>query len=403
MSKVYIVEAKRTAIGSLTGSLKDIHPADLGGYLIKEILESKGIEGKNVEEVIIGNVLTAGLGQGIGRQVAIKGGLPKEVVGSTVGMVCGSGMKSVMNGYISIKSGFNSLIFAGGIENMSMAPFLLPGKSRSGHKMGSIEAKDHFVVDGLVDAFDNIHMGVTAENIAEKYAISREVQDEFALNSQKKAIKAQKEGRFDDEIIPYTYSTRRGDIVFDKDEYINYSTNEEKLGKLRTVFKRDGGSVTAGNASGINDGASMILLASEDFVEENNLNPIAEIVGIGQGGVDPKIMGMGPVPAIRKALKMSNLKLEDMELIELNEAFAAQSLGVVEELVAEHKVDKKALMEITNVNGGAIALGHPIGVSGNRIIVTLLHEMKKRDNKLGLASLCIGGGMGVAVVVKRID
>jgi len=402
MSKVYVVEAKRTAIGSLSGEIKDIHPADLGGHLIKTIIENKNIDMNQIDEVIVGNVLPAGLGQGLGRQVVLKGGLPESVPGYTVGMVCGSGMKAVMNAYTGIKSGVQNLVFAGGVESMSMAPFLLPAKNRTGHKMGDMGLKDHFINDALTDAFEGIHMGVTAENIAEKYSISREDQDNFALTSQQRASKAQKSGRFSDEIIPYTYSTRKGEVVFDKDEFINHGTNLDKLGKLRTVFKREGGSVTAGNASGINDGASMMLLASEEAVKANNLTPIAEVVGIGQGGVDPKVMGLGPTPAIRSALKSAGLKLSDIELVELNEAFSAQSLGVIKELVSEHGVDRNWLMENTNVNGGAISLGHPVGVSGNRVIVTLLHEMEKRGNKLGLASLCIGGGMGTAVVIKRI-
>lgn len=402
MGKVYIVEAKRTAIGSLTGTVKDVHPADLGGHLIKHIVESKNVNPASIDEVIVGNVLPAGLGQGIGRQVAIKGGLPETVPGYSVGMVCGSGMKSVMTAYANIKAGIDNLVFAGGVESMSKAPFLVPGGARSGHKMGDMGVKDHFVTDALTDAYSNIHMGVTAENIVAKYGISREEQDLFAFKSQEKAIKAQEAGKFEEEIVPYVISTRKGDIIFDKDEYINHGTTVEKLSKLQAVFKREAGSVTAGNASGINDGASMILLASEEAVKEYGFKPLAEVVSIGQGGVDPNVMGLGPVPAIRKALKNVNLKLSDMNILELNEAFAAQSLGVIHELTEEHGVEKDWLISRTNINGGAIALGHPVGTSGNRIIVTLLHEMKRENHEYGLASLCIGGGMGTAVILKNI-
>ena len=290
---------------------------------------------------------------------------------------------------------------AGGVENMSAAPYLVNGKNRTGTKMGNQTVVDAMIYDALTDAMNNVHMGVTAENIAKKYDITREAQDEFALASQEKALMAIAEGKFKDEIVPIEIKTRKGVTVFDTDEHPR-QTSLEKLAKLRPAFIKDG-TVTAGNASGINDGASMIIVASEEAVKKYNLKPIAEIIGCGQGGVDPLVMGLGPTPAILNALKDADLTLQDMNLIELNEAFASQSLGVVHELIEKTGIDRKALMEITNVNGGAIALGHPVGASGNRILVSLLHEMIKRKAKYGLASLCIGGGMGVAVIVKNVE
>jgi acetyl-CoA C-acetyltransferase len=401
MSKVYIVAARRTPIGSFLGTITNMGPADLGALLVKDIVERTKIDPNKVDEVVVGNVLPAGQGQGVGRQVAIKGGLPITVPGYSVNMVCGSGMKAVMNAFGNIKSGIHNLVLAGGVESMSQAPYLIPAKSRQGYKMGDMTAKDHMVYDALTDVYNGYHMGVTAENISEKYNLTREMQDEFSYESQQKAIKAVDSGRFDDEIVPVEVKTRKETIVFNKDEYPNRKSTKEKLAKLRTVFKKDG-TVTAGNASGINDGASMILLASEEAVNEYNLEPLAEIVGIGQGGVDPSVMGLGPTPAIKKALKHANKTLNEMELIELNEAFASQSLGVIHELSEAFGVSEDWIKERCNVNGGAIALGHPVGVSGNRIIVTLLHEMKKRNHEYGLASLCIGGGMGTAVIVKAV-
>lgn len=401
MSKVYVVAAKRTAIGTFLGTLKDVHPADFGALVVKNILEETKIDPAKIDEVIVGNILPAGLGQGVGRQVALKAGLPITVPGHTINNVCGSGMKAVMNAYANIKAGIHHLVIAGGAENMSMAPYILPAQTRSGHKMGDMKALDHMIHDALTDAYTGIHMGVTAENIAKKYDITRETQDEFAYQSQVKAIKAIDNGRFKDEIVPVEVITRKETIVFDTDEHPNRTTNPEKLAKLKPAFVKDG-TVTAGNASGINDGASFLLLASETAVQTYNLTPLAEIVGIGQDGVDPNVMGLGPTPAIRNALNHANLALTDIDLLELNEAFAAQSLGVIHELCEEHKVTKEWIMERTNVNGGAIALGHPVGASGNRIIVTLIHEMKKQNKTYGLASLCIGGGMGTAVVLKLV-
>ena len=401
MSKVYITAAKRTAIGSFLGALSPLSASDLGAAVAKNILEETKIDPAKLDEVIMGNVLSAGQYQGVGRQTSVKAGIPYEVPGYAVNIICGSGLKSVILTYANIKAGVADLVLAGGTESMSGAGFVLPGQIRAGHKMADLTMKDHMICDALTDAFHKIHMGITAENVAEKYGITREEQDQFALSSQQKAIAAVDSGRFKDEIVPVTIKNKKGDIVVDTDEYPNRKTNLEKLAGLKPAFKKDG-SVTAGNASGLNDGASIVLMASEEAVKEHNLTPLVEVVGVGTGGVDPLIMGMGPVPAIRKALKHANLSLKDIDLIELNEAFAAQSLGVIKELCSEHGLTKEWFDERTNVNGGAIALGHPVGESGNRILVTLIHEMKKRGSEYGLASLCIGGGMGTTVIVKNI-
>ncbi|AYZ74261.1 acetyl-CoA C-acetyltransferase [Fusobacterium necrophorum] len=401
MSKVYIAAAKRTAIGSFLGALSPLSASDLGAAVAKNILEETKIDPAKLDEVIMGNVLSAGQYQGVGRQTSVKAGIPYEVPGYAVNIICGSGLKSVILTYANIKAGVADLVLAGGTESMSGAGFVLPGQIRAGHKMADLTMKDHMICDALTDAFHKIHMGITAENVAEKYGITREEQDQFALSSQQKAIAAVDSGRFKDEIVPVTIKNKKGDIVVDTDEYPNRKTNLEKLAGLKPAFKKDG-SVTAGNASGLNDGASIVLMASEEAVKEHNLTPLVEVVGVGTGGVDPLIMGMGPVPAIRKALKHANLSLKDIDLIELNEAFAAQSLGVIKELCSEHGLTKEWFDERTNVNGGAIALGHPVGASGNRILVTLIHEMKKRGSEYGLASLCIGGGMGTTVIVKNI-
>lgn len=312
MSKIYIIDAKRTAIGSFLGSLKNVSPSDLRTIVVKELLKDNNLSGHELDEVIIGNILSAGQGQGIGRQVAIKGGVPFEVPAYSLNMLCGSGMKSVMVGYSNIKSGLSDLVICGGTEVMSQAPFVSPKEVREGFKMGELKFQDSMLVDALTDAFDKIHMGVTAENIAEKYSITREEQDKFAIKSQEKAIKAIDEKKFEKEIVPVEIIDRKQTIIFDTDEYPNRKTSLEKLDTLKTVFKKDG-TVTAENASGINDGASAILLASEEAVKKYDLKPLVEIVGIGQGGVDPKIMGMGPVPAIKEALKMAKLDLKDMD------------------------------------------------------------------------------------------
>lgn len=399
MSKIYIVAAKRTAIGKFLGGLSSVSAADLGATVIKNIIAETKIDPTVIDEVIVGNILSGGQGQGVARQAAIKGGIPKEVPAYGINMICGSGMKTVIMAYNNIKSGEANLILAGGTESMSGAGFVAPGQIRNGHKMGNITMLDHMVHDALTDAFSGTHMGITAENVAEKYGISREEQDKFSYASQQKAIAAIDGGKFKDEIVPVEIVTRKETIVMDTDEFPNRSTNLEKLATLKPAFKKDG-TVTAGNASGINDGASFVLVASEEAVKKYNLTPMAEIVATGQGGVDPSIMGVGPVPAIAQALQKANMKLSDMEVIELNEAFAAQSLGVIKQLCEDHKVTPEWISERTNLNGGAIALGHPVGSSGNRITVSLIHELKHSGKKYGLASLCIGGGMGTALVLK---
>ncbi len=401
MSKVFLVTAKRTPIGSFLGSLKGIQPGDLGAIVIKNVIEETGINPADLDEVVMGNVLHAGHKQGIGRQAAVKGGVPVEVPAYSINMICGSGLKSVNLAYSQIKAGEANLILAGGVESMSNAGFVLPASVRSGFKMGDLKLKDHMVTDGLTDAFNDYHMGITAENIAAKYGITREEQDAFGYASQVKAIAAVDAGRFDDEIVPVEVKVKKDTVLFARDEYPNRKTTPEILAKLKPAFIKDG-TVTAGNASGLNDSASVALLASEEAVAKYNLKPMAEIVAVGQGGVDPSIMGMGPVPAIKNVLDKAGLKLTDIDLFELNEAFAAQSLGVIAQLCEDHGVTKEWILERANVNGGAIALGHPIGASGNRILTTLAHEMKKREVTYGLATLCIGGGMGASIIIKRI-
>jgi acetyl-CoA C-acetyltransferase len=400
MKKIYIIAAKRTAIGKFLGTVGNVSAVDLACTVMKNILDETKIDPSEIDEVIVGNILMAGQGQGIARQASIKAGIPQEVPACGVNMICGSGMKTIINAYNSIKAGEAGLILAGGTESMSGAGFVIPGSVRNGSRMGDILSIDHMVYDGLTDAFSKLHMGITAENIAEKYGISREEQDIFSYQSQQKAIAAIDGGRFKDEIVPVEIQTRKETIVFDTDEFPNRNSDPEKLAKLKPAFKKDG-TVTAGNASGINDGASFVLVASEDRGKKLGIKPLAEIISTGQGGVDPAIMGMGPVPAIAKALKKVDMKLNEMEVIELNEAFAAQSLGVIKQLAKDHDVTEEWIMEHSNVNGGAIALGHPIGASGNRIVVSLIYEMIRSDKKVGLASLCIGGGMGTALIIKR--
>lgn len=400
MRKAYVVAAKRSAIGSFLGGLTNVKLAEMGATVLKETINQAGIDPKDIDECIIGNVIAAGLGQNIARQVALGAGVPETVCAQSINMLCGSGLKAVMEATIRIQAGFGDIFVAGGVESMTNAPMLIPSSVRTGMKMGDMKVVDSMIHDGLTDGMYNIHMGVTADNIAKKYEISREEQDAFAYASQQKAIAAVDSGRFKDEIVPIEVKTRKETIVFDTDEHPNRKSTPEKLAKLRAAFTPDG-SVTAGNASGINDGASFTIVVSEDALKKYNLTPLCEVIGIGQGGVDPRVMGLGPTPAILNALKYADLSINDLELVELNEAFAAQSLGVIHELVEATGVDKEAFMEKTNVNGGAIALGHPVGASGNRILVTLIHEMQKRDAKVGLASLCIGGGMGAAVIVKR--
>ena len=401
MNKVYIVSAKRSALGFMLGTLKDCTATWLGAQVLKAALEAGNVDPAWLDEVVVGNVLPAGLGQGPARQVSIGAGVPIEVPAYSLNMVCGSGMKAVMNAATAIAAGKANLIAAGGTEVMSGAPYLVPGKVRSGNKMGQMSMADHMLLDSLTDSFGGMHMGITAENVAERFGLTRQMQDEFAIASQQKAAAAQDAGNFVEEIVPLTVKQGRKEVVFAADEFINRNTSLEKLGTLRPAFKKDG-TVTAGNASGINDGASFLILASEKAVAEHNLQPMAELVGFGQGGVEPDVMGLGPVPAIANALKDANMKLSQMEVLELNEAFAAQSLGVVKLLAEQHDLTEDEIKARTNVNGGAIALGHPVGASGNRIIVTLLHELKRSGKQYGLASLCIGGGMGTAVIVKRV-
>ena len=402
MEKVYIVGAKRTPIGSFLGSLKSVSAVKLASQAIRGALEQAQVQSTDVTEVILGNVLSAGLGQGIARQAAIGAGLSIDVPAYSLNMVCGSGLKAVANGMSMIQSGLAQAVVTGGTESMSNAPFLVDGVIRSGRKMGHMNFTDSMLHDGLTDAFEGYHMGITAENVAREFGISRGEQDQFAIRSQEKAIIAQDSGKFADEIVPVVVETRAGIEEIAEDEYINRTTTLEKMTNLRPVFKADG-TVTAANASGLNDGASAIILASGQLAAAQQLPILAEVIAIGQGGVDPSVMGIGPVPAIKKALEAANLTLTDIDLFELNEAFAAQSLAVMNELAAESGESMEILSERTNVNGGAIALGHPIGASGNRILVTLLYELKRRNLTYGLASLCIGGGMGLAVIIKNVE
>ena len=392
MREVYVVNCCRTAVGSFGGSLKDIPAAEMGATVVKEALKRANVNPENVDEVMFGCVLTAGLGQNVARQVCIKAGIPQEVPAYTVGMVCGSGMKSVIEGARSIVAGDADIIVAGGTENMSAAPYTIPS-ARWGNRMGPGKIVDSMVNDGLTDAFYNYHMGITAENICDKWNITREELDEFALRSQTLATAAVNSGRFDNEIVPIMVKQKKEMVEFKRDEYPR-ATSAEALAKLKPAFKPDGGRVTAGNASGINDGAAAIILASGEAVQKYGLKPMFKLASWGQGGVDPTIMGVGPVPASTNAMAKGGFKIEDMDLIEANEAFAAQSIAVARELNFD--------MSKVNVNGGAIAIGHPVGASGARIIVSLLYEMLKRDDaKRGLATLCIGGGMGVATIFEK--
>ncbi|MEM1381252.1 MAG: acetyl-CoA C-acetyltransferase [Pseudomonadota bacterium] len=388
---VVIASAARTAIGSFGGTLAPVSAADLGTVAVKEALSRAGVDGEAVDEVILGNVLTAGLGQNPARQASINAGVAQERPAMTINQVCGSGLRAAMLGAQVIKNGDASIVVAGGQENMSAAPHA--SLMRNGTKMGPVSLVDTMIVDGLWDAFNNYHMGQTAENLAEKYQISRDDQDAFAAGSQQKAAAAQEAGYFDAEITPVTIKNRKGDIVFDKDEYIRGGTTAEKLGGLRPAFAKEG-SVTAGNASGLNDGAAALVLMSMDEAEKRGVTPLARVASFAHCGVDPAIMGIGPAPASRLALEKAGWSLNDLDLIEANEAFAAQALSVGKELGWDP--------EKVNVNGGAIALGHPIGASGARVLTTLLHELKRREVNKGLATLCIGGGMGVAMCVERM-
>ena len=392
MKPVVIVAAKRTAIGKFGGSLAKVSAPDLGATVIQALMAQTGVLPESIDEVILGQVLTAGAGQNPARQAVIKAGLPNTVSAMTINKVCGSGLKAVMLAAQAIACGDADIIIAGGQENMSASAHVLPN-SRDGFRMGNAALVDTMINDGLWDAFNNYHMGITAENVAKKYGISREAQDAFALASQQKAIVAQDAGKFKDEIVAVSIPQRKGDpIVFDTDEYINRKTNAESLAGLRPAFDK-AGTVTAGNASGINDGAAAVMVMSADKAKELGLTPLATITAFASAAIDPAIMGMGPMYASRKALDKAGWTAADLDLMEVNEAFAAQAAAVNQEMGWN--------TDIINVNGGAIALGHPIGASGCRILVSLLHEMQRRDAKKGLASLCIGGGMGVALTVER--
>lgn len=392
MTEVVIVAAKRTAIGSFGGVFKDVSAVELGTAVIKGAMESINLDPKEVKEVVFGNVYSAGLKGNVARQVSIHAGIPEEAHATSVNILCGSGLRAVVSGIQSVLLGDSDVVVVGGTESMSRAAYVLPNY-RFGGRMGDGQIIDTMLNDGLHDAFHDYHMGVTAENIAEKYNFTREQQDDLALHSQNRAEAAVKSGRFKDEIVPVTVPKRRGDdLVVDTDEFPKFGTTQETLAKLRPVFKKDG-TVTAGNASGINDGAAALILMTREKAEELGLEVLATVASYGIGGVDPRIMGTGPIPATKKALAKANMTVADLDLIESNEAFAAQALSVIEELGFDRS--------ITNVNGGAIALGHPVGASGARILVSLVNEMQKRDSKTGLATLCVGGGQGVSVVVTR--
>ena len=391
--KVVIASAVRTPVGSYGGALKSVSAKDLGITAVKEAIKRAGIKAEDVDETVFGCVLQAGQGQNIARQVSLGAGIPKEKPAMTLNIVCGSGLRSVSLAAQMIKAGDADVIVAGGTESMSNAPYLLTDE-RWGARMGDKKVVDEMIKDGLWDAFNDYHMGMTAENIAEKFDLSREEQDELAALSQNRAEKARAEGRFKDEIVPVEITDRKGNVtVVDTDEHIREGVTAEGISKLKPAFKRDGGTVTAANASGLNDGSAALVVMSEEKAKELGVTPLATIVSYATEGVDPAIMGTGPIPTVRKALEKADLKLEDIDLIEANEAFAAQALSVIKDLGLD--------TDIVNVNGGAIAIGHPIGASGARIFTTLLYEMQKRDAKKGIATLCIGGGMGTALVVGR--
>ncbi len=393
MKEVVIASAVRTPIGKFGGGLASLSAVDLGVIAAKEAIARAGIDKESIDEVVIGNVLSAGLGQNISRQIAVKAGLPVTTCAMSINKVCGSGLRSVSLAAQIIKAGDADVILAGGTESMSNAPYVLD-QARFGYKMGNKTVTDIIIQDGLTDAFEGYHMGITAENIVDQWKLTRQDLDAFAAQSQQRAVAAIEAGKFKDEIVPVSIPQRKGDpIIMDTDEFPRAGTTAEGLGKLRPAFKKDG-SVTAGNSSGVNDGACMLVIMSKDKADELGIQPLAKIVSYASEGLDPSIMGYGPVGSSRKALKKAGLTVADMDLVEANEAFAAQSLAVVRDLELDP--------EKTNVNGGAIALGHPIGASGARILTTLLYEMDKRESKYGLATLCIGGGMGTAVVVEKL-
>tara|TARA_Y100000590_G_scaffold46206_1_gene49017 strand:- start:111 stop:1295 length:1185 start_codon:yes stop_codon:yes gene_type:complete len=387
---VVITSAVRTAIGSLGGTLKNVPAYKLGSTVISNAIKKSNLKPADINEVIMGQVLTGGTGQNPARQASMDSGIPKEIPSYVVNQVCGSGLRSIASGFHSILSDNSNIVVAGGQESMSQAPHVV--HLRNGKKLGDTELIDSMIKDGLWDAFNGYHMGITAENVAQKFQVTRKDQDKFAFDSQTKALKAQKQNKFDNEIIPFTIQSKKGSTTFEKDEHPREGVSMEALQRLKTAFQKDG-TVTAGNASGINDGAAAVILMSKKEAEKRGIKPLAEIKSWASCGVDPSIMGTGPIPSSKKALEIAGWKSKDLDLIEANEAFAAQSCAVVKELSLP--------MEKVNVNGGAIALGHPIGASGTRIFVTLIHEMLKRNSKKGLATLCIGGGMGVAMCIER--
>ncbi|MBQ9238809.1 MAG: acetyl-CoA C-acetyltransferase [Treponema sp.] len=393
MKEVVLAGACRTALGKFGGTLSNVPTAELGSVVIKEAIKRAGIKPENVDQVLMGCVIQAALGQNVTRQASIKAGIPIEVPAQTLNVVCGSGLNSVNMAAALIRAGEADVVVAGGMENMSAAPYMLP-KARYGYRMGDGKVIDAMTNDALTDAFNNYHMGITAENVAEQFGITREMQDAFAAASQNKAEKALKEGRFKDEIVPVPVKVKKETVPFDTDEYPRPGVTAESLAGLKPAFKPDGGTVTAANASGINDGAAAVIVMSADKAKELGVKPMAKFVSGAVAGVDPSIMGIGPIYSSRKALDKAGLKLADIGLIEANEAFAAQALAVGKELGWNP--------DIVNVNGGAIALGHPVGASGCRILVTLIHEMIKRNTKLGLATLCVGGGMGVTTIVEKM-
>ena len=390
MDDIVIVAAARTPVGSFLGGLKDVSAAFLGQVAIKEVIKRGKLDPQEVDEVIMGQVLTGGTGQNPARQAALAAGLPKEKTALTINQVCGSGLRSIALGAQSINSGDTSIVICGGQESMSQAPHC--ANLRKGQKMGNLEFIDTMIHDGIWCAINGYHMGVTAENVAKKWQITREAQDEFSVNSQNKAEKAQKDGKFKDEITPVTIEGRKGSIVVEEDEYIRHGLTIESLQKLKPAFDKEG-TVTAGNASGINDGAAAVILMKAKEAEKRKLKPIVRIASWATAGVDPELMGSGPIPASKKALELAGWKIGDLDLIEANEAFAAQACAVNKELGWD--------LSKVNVNGGAIAIGHPIGASGTRVLITLIHEMIKRDSKKGLATLCIGGGQGIAMCLER--
>lgn len=405
--KVYIVDGKRTAIGKFLGSLSTVKPGDMTAQVMKAVMADIGVNPTQIDEVFVAHQHSAGQGPSIARRAQLEAGIPNEVPATTVNMQCGSGLKAAILAYNAVQAGEN-IVLVGGVENMSQVPYILTNRVRKGVKMGptSVDVQDSLYCDGLIDQFNGYLMGMTAENVAVREGITREEQDEFAVRSQTLAQKAIESGRFRDEIVPIRYQDRKGrEFVFDTDESNTPGTTYETLAKMRPAFKKasEGGTVTAGNACQLNDGAAVILVASEEAVQANGWKPMAEIISMATVGIDPSIMGLGPVKAVIKTLDQAGMTLKDVELMELNEAFAAQSLGCVKEWCAHYGMTKEEILNKTNVNGGAIALGHPVAASGVRILVTLMNELKKQNLHMGLATLCVGGGMGTAMLVRCCD